>query len=108
MAIQHDPGLQIYVSKSDIPSYQRDWVWGAAVLFVFICGLLTTWLLTPNLASVQPTAGIAEDALARQETVNQQLQTQIARLETLLASKEFCNADTVTAVQKVLDNATDP
>ncbi|NJN45396.1 MAG: hypothetical protein HC808_01665 [Candidatus Competibacteraceae bacterium] len=74
MAIQHDPGLHVYVSKSDIPSYQRDWVWGTAVLFVFICGLLTTWLLTPYFGSSRHLFGQvgqgeigAEEVLARQE-----------------------------------------
>jgi hypothetical protein len=107
MAVSHDPNLQIYVAKRDIPIYQRDAIWGLAVLGVFICGLLVGWLMLP--APVQNTArqssALVTDnqVLAEQDEINRTLGESIAQLEAVLAG-DVCGAEAMTRVTAISES----
>lgn len=104
MALSHDPGLQVYVSKKDIPFCQRDAVWGLAAIAVFICGLLVGWLV---LSAMLGRSGQRDAALAQQQAVNQTLQDDIAQLEAVLAD-DVCSLEAVNRVSAIAESAGRP
>ena len=80
---------RIYLSRQDIPWYQRDWVWGSAALMILCCGLLAGWLLKRAVSLLEERPEAA--GLVRLQAVNQQLREQITRLEMVL-SGDICNS----------------
>lgn len=74
-----------------LPWYQRGRVWAAGSALLFVLGLLLGWLLL-TLAAPGVPAGVTEDQLALQRSVNRALEQQIERLRAGLGSADACQA----------------
>lgn len=107
----NDSDVKVYVSKRDIPWYQRDWVWGTAALLILLCGLVAGWLAKPQLvvrgqqargsAAQAASPEAMPDLLHDQEATNQALREQIARLETVMQG-DICSSSALDAVTPIV------
>ncbi|CDI04011.1 hypothetical protein BN873_770044 [Candidatus Competibacter denitrificans Run_A_D11] len=106
--------FKIYADEAKIPGHQRAWVWGAVAMAILLSGLAVGWLLSGGVgASSQLGTGANTSAvsaaeaaawLAQQETVNQQIQERISRLEQVLAESDPCGPVALEALRPSADN----
>jgi hypothetical protein len=100
---QEQGQFTLYAAEAAIPRYQRASVWGWAALTILCCGLTVGWLLggawvgfgegTPFV-----TRSMDRDVLlTRQQSVNEELRTRIARLDQALHG-DVCSAAALDAL----------
>jgi hypothetical protein len=104
---EEDSDLRVYLTKQAIPWYQRDGIWGLAALLILFCGLGVGWLSQsqgmekpPQHIATLPPNPDSTTLLAYQETANQSLRDQIARLEAALQS-DICRIDSGALTDEV-------
>ncbi|PIE82962.1 MAG: hypothetical protein CSA09_04005 [Candidatus Contendobacter odensis] len=85
--------FQVYATETEIPGYQRAWVWGLAALVILCCGLTAGWLFNTAFGGLLPLQQISTPnniTLAQQERINEQLRKRITQLEQAL-NEDICN-----------------
>lgn len=106
--------FKIYADEAKIPGHQRAWVWGAVAMTILLSGLAAGWLLSGGGVGASSQLGTGANAsavsaaeaaawLAQQETVNQQIQERISRLEQALAGSDPCGPIALEALRPSAD-----